>query len=341
MNFSLASPRAGKVAGALSVAFAVALLLSGIGWNPAANAQGADAYPSRPITLIVPFPPAGTNDILARIVGDYMSRTLGQQVVIENRGGAGGNIGSRQAARSTPDGYTILLAYVGTLAINPAMYASMGYDPDTQLTPIGSIAIAPSVLVVHPSFPAKTVQEFIAYARANPGQVNYASSGIGTGVHVGTEMLGDAARIDIKHVPYKGTGPAVSDLLGGHVKVMMPPIPTVLTNIRAGSLRALGVTSPSRSPLLSDVPTIAESGLPGFSADARFGLMAPAGTPAPIIARLNKELRAALGDEGVRKKMSENGLTPAPDTPAEYAKAIVDDQKVWGGIVRKLNLKAE
>jgi tripartite-type tricarboxylate transporter receptor subunit TctC len=306
-----------------------------------AVAQGTDSYPTRPVSLVVPFPPGGTNDILARIIGEHMGKSLGQPVVIENRAGAGGNVGSRQAARSAPDGYTMLVTYVGTLAINPYMYSNMGYDPATQLTPIGSMATAPSVLVVHPSFPAQNLREFIAYAKANPGQVNFASAGIGTGIHVGMEMLADAAGINIKHIPYRGTGPAVSDLLGGHVKVMLPPIPTVIANIRAGLLRPLGVTSPTRSPLLPDVPTIDEAGVPGFTADARFGLMAPAGTPRPIIERLNKELRAALNDESIRKRMLDDGLVPQPDTPEQYAAANAEDQKTWGGVVRKLGLKAE
>jgi tripartite-type tricarboxylate transporter receptor subunit TctC len=321
-----------------AIAFALLPLLPGLS---VAHAQGVDAYPSRPIILIVPFPPGGTNDILARILSERMSKPLGQQVVVENRAGAGGNIGSRQAARSAPDGYTLLLTYVGTLAINPAMYADMGYDPDTQLTPIGSIATAVSVLVVHPSFPARTVRELIAYAKANPGQVNFASSGIGTGVHVGMEMFADGAGIDIKHIPYRGTGPALTDLLAGHVKVMLPPIPTVISNVRAGLLLPLGVTSTTRSPLLPELPTIDEAGLPGFSADARFGLMAPAGTPRPIVERLNRELRAALVDEGVRKRMLDDGLMPQPDTPEDYAAANAVDKKVWGGIVRKLGLKVE
>ena len=221
------------------------------------------------------------------------------------------------------------------------MYGNMGYDPSTQLEPVGSIATAPSVLIVHPSFPAKTIQEFISYTKANAGKVNYASSGIGTGVHVQMEMFADAAGIDIKHIPYKGTGPAVSDVLGGHVKVMMPPIPTVIGNIRGGMFRALGVTSLERSPLLPDVPTISEAAIKGFNADARFGLMVPAGTPKPIVARLNQELRSALRNEAIRKRMIDDGMAPQPDTPEEYAASIASDRVVWGGIVKKLGLKAD
>ena len=325
-----------------TIAILVLAVLSPLAVLPAASIAAAqDAYPSRPITLIVPFPPGGTNDILARILSERMSKPLGQQVVVENRAGAGGNIGSRQAARSAPDGYTLLLTYVGTLAINPAMYVNMGYDPDTQLAPIGSIATAASVLVVHPSFPAISLRELLAHAKTHSGEVNFASSGIGTGVHVGMEMLADAAGVTIKHIPYKGTGPAVADLLAGHVKVMLPPIPTVIGHIRAGLLRPLAVTSTTRSPLLPDVPTIDEAGVPGFNADARFGLMAPVDTPRPIVERLNQELRATLSDESVRKRMLDDGLTPRPDSPEDYAAANAADKKLWGGIVRKLGLKVE
>lgn len=305
---------------------------------PGAGAQSLD-YPTRPISLIVPFAPGGGNDIMARLVGERMSRTLGQQVVVENRPGAGGNIGSRQAAHSAPDGYTILLAFTGTIGINPSLYANLGYDPNRELTPIGSISTTPAVLVVHASLPVHNLSDLIAYAKAEQGLVNYASSGVGTVTHIATEMLADAAGIELKQIPYKGTGPAISDLLGGHIKVMMPPIPAVVSQLNAGVLRAIGVTSPDRSPLLPEVPTLSEAGLPGFSSEQRYGLLAPAGTPKPIIDRLNKELRAALADENVRARILEDGATPRPDTPEEYGAAIASDQKTWGGIVKKLGLR--
>jgi tripartite-type tricarboxylate transporter receptor subunit TctC len=230
---------------------------------------------------------------------------------------------------------------VGITAINPIMYSNMGYDPDTQLTPVGSIATSPSVLVLHPSFPAQDLREFIAYAKANPGKVDYASAGIGTGIHVGTEMLADAAKIEIKHIPYKGTAPAVADLLGGHVKVMMVPIAPVIGAIKSGQLRAIGVTSPARTTLLPDTPTIAEAAVPGFDADARYGLMAPAGTSGQIIDLLNRALRVGLSDETVQKKMGGDGLSPRPDTPGQYKAAIMEEQRVWGAVVKKLGLRAE
>jgi tripartite-type tricarboxylate transporter receptor subunit TctC len=305
------------------------------------RSQEAGDFPNRPITLVVPFAPGGGNDIMARLVGERMSRSLGQQVVIENRPGAGGNIGSRQVARSIADGYTMVLAFTGTMAINPALYANMGYDPNKELAPVGSIATASSVLVVHPSVPASNLRELVAYAKANPGRINYASSGVGTVVHVATEMLADAAEIKIDQIPYKGTGPAISDLLGGHVKMMMPPIPAVISHVKGNVLRALGVTSKERSPLLPDVPTISEAGLAGFASEQRYGLLVPAGTPRLIVQRLNTELRAALADETLRKRIIDDGGTPQPDSPDEYAAAIMSDQQTWGGIVRKLGLRVE
>jgi tripartite-type tricarboxylate transporter receptor subunit TctC len=270
-----------------------------------------------------------------------MSKTLGQQIVIENRPGAGGNIGSRQAARSAPDGYTILLTFTGTLAINPSLYANLGYDPNKELTPIGSISTTPAVMVVNPSLPVKNLSEFIAYAKANPGTLNYGHSGVGTVVHVATEMMANAAGIDIKSIPYKGTGPAISDLIGGHVKIMIPPIPAVISQVKAGTLRAIGVTSQQRSPLLPDVPTLSEAGLPGFFSEQRYGLMAPAGTPRPIIERLNKELRAALADPTLRQRILDDGAVVRSDSPEDYGAAIVEDQKTWGGIVKKLGLRVD
>ncbi len=307
----------------------------------AGPAQAADTYPSRPIMLIVPFPPGGANDLLARLVGERMSRSLGQPIVVENRSGAGGNIGSRQAARSAPDGYTMLLTFSGTIAINPTLYANIGYDSDKDLTAIGTIATAPAVLVVHPAVPAKTLRELIDYAKANPGVLNYGSSGTGTVVHVSTEMVLDAADIKIRHIPYSGTGPAVSDLLGGHVQLMLPPIPSVIGLIKNGQLRPLAVTGRSRSPLLPDVPTVSEAGLPGFTSEQLIGLMAPAGTPRPIIERLNSELRVAVTDASISNRILEVGAAPLASTPEEYATQAAADQRLWGAIVKKLGLRVE
>ncbi|HEY0223516.1 MAG TPA: tripartite tricarboxylate transporter substrate binding protein [Pseudolabrys sp.] len=315
--------------------------LSALSTEFAVPAGAAEPYPTRAIMLIVPFPPGGANDLLARLVGERMSRSLGQAIVVENRGGAGGNIGSRQAARSTPDGYTMLLTFSGTIAINPALYASIGYDSNKDLTAIGTIASAPAVLVVNPAVPARTLRELIDYAKANPEALNYGSSGTGTVVHVSTEMVLDAANIKMKHIPYSGTGPAVSDLIGNHVQVMLPPIPSVIGLVKSGQLRALAVTGKNRSPLLPDVPTMSEAGLPGFTSEQLIGLMAPAGTPRPIIERLNSELRAAVTDPAVSSRILEVGAAPLAGTPEEYATQAAADLKLWGTIVRKLGLHVE
>ena len=299
----------------------------------AAHAQGADAFPARPITLVVPFAPSGGNDIMARLVGERMGKVLGQQIVVENRPGAGGNIGSRQAARSAPDGYTMLLAFTGTIGINPSLYANLGYDPAKDLTPIGSIATSPAVLVVHPSLPVKTLKELIAYAKANPGQLSYASSGVGTVVHVATEMLADAAGIKVEQVPYKGTGPGITDLLGGHVKMMMPPIPAMIAHINAGALRAIGVTGDTRFAPLPDVGTIADAGFPGFSVTSWMGVVGPANLPQPIAQRLNKELNELVAEPTVIERIHALGSDPKAGPPDQFTKRIATDIARWNKVI--------
>src|SRR5215470_6339357 len=258
-------------------------------------------YPNRPITLVVPFPPGGSTSIVARIVADKMSEGLGQQIVVDNRGGAGGTMATRQVAKTTPDGYTILLAYTGTLATGPSLYPSAGYDPRTDFAPIGLIGAAPTVLVVTPAFPPKSLTELIALAKEKPGAINYASAGIGTVGHIAGELMSTLTGIKLVHIPYKGTGPALTDLLGGHVSMSFTPIPAAIGHVQSGALRALAVTQAKRSDLAPDVPTSAEAGLPGLEAALRYGFVAPAGTPRPIIERLNKELNAALASPKVRQ----------------------------------------
>ena len=254
----------------------------------------AQDYPNRPITLVVPFPPGGSTTIVARIVADKMSEALGQSIVIDNRGGAGGTVGSRAVSKSAPDGYTILLGYTGTLAIGPTLYGNVGYDPRKDFEPIARIGTAPNTLVVHPSTPVHSVAELIAYAKANPGKLNYGSAGIGTVSHVCGEYFATAAGVKLTHIPYKGTGPAIIDLLGGHIPVAFAPVPATHENAQSGKLRMLAVTSAVRSTLLPNVPTIAEAALPGFEAVLRYGLVAPRGTPRAIIERLNAALNASL-----------------------------------------------
>ena len=314
-----------------------ALLLS---FLAAASSVHAQTYPTRPITLVVPFPAGGGNDALARLVAERMSKTLGQQVVVENRGGAGGTVATRAIAKSAPDGYTILLTYTGTLAINPSLYPNAGYDPRKDFAPIGTIGTLVSVLVANPALPVRSTAELIAFAKTNPGKINYAFVP-GTVGHISTEMFARGAGITLTNIPYRGNGPAIGDLLGGHVSMMFLSILPVIGQIQAGTLRALAVASPARVPLLPDVPTIAESGLQGFSAVITYGLAAPAGTPRAIIDRLNKELRAALDDRDLRARLIAEGGEALPGTPEHYAAEIDREEKKWGPLVKSLDLKVE
>jgi tripartite-type tricarboxylate transporter receptor subunit TctC len=301
----------------------------------------AGDYPSRPITLVVPFPPGGSTSIVARIVADKMSAALGQPIVIDNRGGAGGTIATRQVARAAPDGYTILLAYTGTLATGPSLYANAGYDPRTDFAPIGLIEAAPTLLVVYPDFPAHSLKDLIALAKAKPGAIDYASPGIGTVGHVAGELLSSLADIKLVHVPYKGTAAALTDVIGGHVGVMFSPIPAVIGETRSGALRALLVTATKRSDLAPDIPTSAEAGLPGLEAALRYGLVAPAGTPRPIIERLNQELNAALATPEVHKQLAAEGADLLPGTPEDYAADIDREETKWSKVVKASGAKLE
>ena len=301
----------------------------------------AQDYPNRPITLIVPFPPGGSTTIVGRIIADKMSEVLGQSIVVDNRGGAGGTIGSRTVAKSAGDGYTILLGYTGTLAIGPSLYGNVGYDPRTDFEPIGRIGTAPNTLVVHPSMPVRSVPELIAYAKANPGKVNYGSAGIGTVSHVCGEYFATAAGVKITHVPYKGTGPAIIDLLGGHIPMAFAPVPATHENAKTGMLRMLAVTSAVRSTLLPEVPTIAEAALPGFEAVLRYGLVAPPGTPRPVIEKLNAALNTVLTSPDVRARLAIEGAEPLPSTPAEYAADIDREETQWSKVVKASGAKAE
>jgi len=306
-----------------------------------AGAARADDYPSRPLTLIVPFPPGGSTNIVMRIIAEKLSTLLGQQVVVDNRSGAGGTAGTRTLAKSTPDGYTIGLGYTGPLSIAPSLYADLGYDPHKDFASIGRVATAPNTLVVHPSFPAKSIAELIAYAKANPGKVNFGSAGIGTVSHLAGVYFASRAGIRLLHIPYKGTGPVLTDLIGGHIPMAFAPIPASHAQAAAGTLRMLAVTSLGRSTLMPDVPTIAESGLPGFEAVLRYGLVAPAGTPAAIVARLNKELNIALASDDVRRRLALEGAEPLPSTPDEYAADIDREEKQWSTVVRESGAKVE
>jgi tripartite-type tricarboxylate transporter receptor subunit TctC len=268
-----------------------------------AACASAQNYPNKPIRLVVPFPAAGTTDILAREVGQRLSVTLGQPVVIDNRPGAGGNIGADIVAKSAPDGYTLLMATVGTHAINASLYSNMPYDHIKDFTPVVLVAGVPNVLEVTPSLPVKTVADLIKLAKEKPGQINFASSGNGTSIHLSGELFKSMAGVDMTHVPYKGSAPALVDLVGGQVQVMFDNVPSSIEQIKAGKLRAVAVTSAQRSPALPDVPTIAESGLPGFEASAWFGIVAPAGTPAAVVNRINADVNQWLHTPQAEEKL--------------------------------------
>jgi tripartite-type tricarboxylate transporter receptor subunit TctC len=307
----------------------------------AAPPADAQPYPSRPITLVVPFPPGGSTTIIARIIADKLSDALGRPIVVDNRGGAGGSIAARQVARSTPDGYTLLLAFSATLAISPSMFPNVGYDPRTDFAPIGMVGMAPSVLVVHPAVPAHSVAELIAFAKDTPGKLQFGSPSTGTVNHLAGELFASMADIKITHIPYKGTGPAITDLLGGHISMMFAPIPAAHANVAAGSLRALGVTSLQRSGLLPEVPTVAEAGLPGFEAVQRSTLLAPAGTPRAIVERLNRELNALLATDEVKKRLALEGGEPIPGPPEAYTADVDREEQRWSKLVQAIGLKAE
>jgi len=298
-------------------------------------------YPDHPITLIVPYAPGGGNDVLARAVAEPMSKSLGQPVLIENRGGAGGSVGTRQVAKAAPDGYTLGLGGTGTLAIDPTLYPNVGYDPRRDFAPVGLIATSPLIVLVNHSVPAHNVQDLIALAKAQPGKLNYASAGVGSGIHLGTVLFAETAGIDLTHIPYKGSGPALTDLLGGHVQIFFSSLPPAVGLVKEGKLRALGVTGLKRSSSFPDLPTVAEQGLPGFEAVLHYGIVAPAGTPRPIVDRLNAALRAALDDPKVRGHIATEGAEPLPTSPEEYVADIDREETKWSTLVRKSNAQAK
>lgn len=301
----------------------------------------AQDYPTRSITLVVPFPAGGGVDAVARIVGERLSVALGQQIIIDNRASGGAILGARLVAKAAPDGHTLLLGHTGTLSINPSLYVNAGYDPRADFTPIGLIATIPIGLVVHPSLPAHSVANLIEMARQQPGRLAIGTSVVGSGGYMAAELFKDTAHVDMTIVPYKGTGPLANDALGGHVPVSFNTLAPILSNIKAGNLRPLGVASSTRSSLLPQVPTIAESGLAGFEAVLRYGLLAPAGTPPDIVTRLNRELRAAVANDDVKSRIAAEGGDVLTSTPEQYAADIDREERKWGMLVHKLGLKVE
>ena len=316
-------------------------LLAVCGALAAAGPAVAQSYPARPITLVVPFAPGGSASTAARSVADKMSETLGQQIVIDNRGGAGGTVATRAVAKAPPDGYTLLVVTSATVGTSPSLFQNLGYDPRKDFAPIGLIAATPNLIAVHPTFPARSLAELIKIGKEATTPIPYGSPGTGTLNHLTVELLAYRTGMKVAHVPYKGAGPALNDLLGGHINVLISAIPNAHSHIVAGTIHGLAVTGAKRSALIPDVPTFAEAGLPGYDVPLRWGLAAPAGTPRPVIDKLNAALNAALATDEVRQRLAIEGAEPQPTTPEEYAAIIDREVAMWSDLVKAAGIKPE
>jgi tripartite-type tricarboxylate transporter receptor subunit TctC len=306
-----------------------------------AASAAAQAWPAKPIRLMVPFPPGGSTDIVARIVAQKMGERLGQSIVIENRGGAGGTIGTAQVAKAAPDGYSLTVASTSTHVVAPSVYAKLDYDPVKDFAPVGLMAVSPYLLVVHPSVPAKTLQELVALAKKQPGKLNYASAGVGSTTHLSMEMLKSVSGTYMLHIPYNGNGPAGTAVVGGQVEILFGSLPALLGHAKGGRVRSLAVGTLKRSPSLPEVPTVAESGYPGFDASLWLAIMAPAGTPQAVIDRLNKELVAVVSAADTREALDKAGAEPLTGTPAELSTMIRDGVPKYAKIVKTAGVKPE
>jgi tripartite-type tricarboxylate transporter receptor subunit TctC len=306
----------------------------------APNAIAAESYPSRPIRFIVPFPPGGGNDIVGRIVAARLGEGLGQQVVVDNRGGAGGTIGTDMTAKAPPDGHTMLVNNI-SLAVNQTLFKKLPYDTLKDLAPVGLIGRQPNLVVVHPGVPAKSVRDLIDLARAKPGEVNYGSGGIGTASHLATEMLKLMTKTDMVHVPYKGLGPALTDLIGGRVHVIISTMASALPQVKSGKLRPLAVTTAARSAFFPEVPTMSEAGVKGYEFSTWYGLLVPAGTPKAIVDRLNAEAAKALDSRPVREQFAAQGLEPAGSTPQAFGTYLRSEVEKWGRVIKASGATAE
>ena len=316
-----------------AIALAGAVTFTGISALTPASAAAQD-FPKKPVTIIVPFSAGGTTDILARIVGQYLGQKFGESVVIENRDGAGGNIGTQMAARAKADGYTLLMGTVGTHAINAALYSKLNFDHIKDFQPLTRVAMVPNLLVVNPQRPYRSVKELIEYAKAHPGEVTFASSGNGSSIHLSGELFKLMAKVDMLHVPYRGSAPAVTDLLGGQVDIMFDNMPSAIQHVRNNTLVPLAVTPAKRSPELPEIPTVAEAGVPGYEATSWFGLFAPAGTPDDVVQVLHGAITEALKDPEVIKKFSAQGAEVHSETPEEFAKFIAAETEKWAEVVK-------
>ena len=299
------------------------------------------AYPVKPIRLVVPFTPGGSTDIFARVIGQKLAESLKQQVVIENRPGAGGAIGAELAAKAPADGYTLLMGHIGTLAVNPSLYPKLPYDPLKSFAPVSLVVTVANLLTINPALPVGNVAELITHARANPGKLNYGSGGNGSAAHLAVEYFKQLTQTDIVHVPYKGTGPMVTDLIAGQLSMTMTGVPPTLQYVQSGKLKALGVSSLKRIEALPAVPTISEAGLKGFDATQWYGVVAPAGTPREIVARLNTEIRAILESKDMRERMLAEGAIATPTTPEEFGRYIQAEIARWAVVVKTAHMRAD
>jgi len=324
-----------------AIATIAAGLAGAVATAVSAGAVSADTYPSRPITIVVPSAPGGLSDGFVRLVGDAMQAAWGQPVVMEHRPGAGGIIGTQHVAKAAPDGYTLLMGNIGPLAINPSLYPSVPYDVGRDLKAVALVSSYPNVLVVNPKVPVKTVQELIKLAKDKPGSLNFASAGVGQSHHLSGEMFKNMTGVDIVHVPYKGTGPALADLLGGHVEMMFSNVPAAITYIKAGTLRPLGSTGLARSKALPDVPTIAEAGVPGYDVISWLAMVAPAKTPDAIVDRLNAVILKALASPAGEKHLASLGADPGTGSPAAFDAFMKAEQKKWGDLIRAAGIKVQ
>ncbi|MBP7564407.1 MAG: tripartite tricarboxylate transporter substrate binding protein [Burkholderiaceae bacterium] len=320
------------------------LAAAAAGLLPSSGALAQDAaagYPNKTVRLVIPFTPGGSTDILGRTIGQQLSALWGQSVVPDNVPGAGGSIGADKVAKAPADGYTLLMGHIGTLAVTPSLYSRLPYDPIKSFQAVAWVARVPNVLVIHPSVPAKNITELIAYAKANPNKLNYGSGGNGSAAHIATEYLKLQAGIQMQHVPYKGTGPAVNDLIAGQIQLMFTGVPAVIAQVKAGQLRALAVSSPRRVKAVPDLPTVAESGYSGFEADQWYGVVAPAGTPPAIVAKLNRQINELLSSPEISSKLSSEGAEPTPNPPEVFAKLIETEIARWRTVIQAGGVKVE
>ena len=300
-----------------------------------------DKYPNKPVTIIVPQAAGGANDAIARVIAQKLSEQLGQTFVVDNRPGAGGNVGTVAAAKAKPDGYTLMITADSSMVINPALYKSTGFDPVKDFQPVSTLATAGYVLVANPAFPAKNMAEFIALAKAQPGKLSIAHGGNGTAMHLSAALFAQMADVKLVEIPYKGSGPVALDVLAGQVPLGVVDLPSALQHIKAGKLTAYAVTSPQRLPMLPDVPTVSEAGLAGYDSTGWFGVVAPAGTPDAVVARLNAEITAALNDEAIKSAMRNLGVEPAPGTAQAFDAYIRSETQKWSRVIKAANIKAE